>query len=214
MFTGLVETVGTLAEVRRERGGAALVVEARFGSGPLVIGESIAVSGPCLTVEEVTPRGFRCFASSETLARPTLGRAVPGTPVNLERALRADGRLGGHLVSGHVDGVARLQSIGSSGEARELRFLAPSDLRRYLAPKGSVALDGISLTVNTVRGTELTVMVIPLTLSATTLKGLRVGDSVNLEVDVIARYVESLMGGHGTADRLRSLAGDPEEEGG
>jgi riboflavin synthase len=195
MFTGIVETVGTIRQVRRERGGATLSVAAALAGERLAIGESIAVSGACLTVEKTTPEGFEAFASAETLSRTTLGGASAGRKVNVERALRADGRLGGHLVLGHVDGRGRVRQAIPSGEARQVAIRAPEEIRRFLAPKGSITVDGVSLTVNAVRSGEFTVMIIPHTAAATTLDGLRPGDEVNLEADVVARYVASLMGG-------------------
>ncbi len=208
MFTGIIEVVGTLRDVRHERGGATLVVDAAFASGPLAVGESISVSGPCLTVERVVAGGFEAFASAETLKRTTLAHVRAGKAVNLERALRADGRFGGHIVSGHVDGVGRVRHVTSHGEAHELAVDAPAEVRPFLAAKGSIAIDGVSLTVNTVRGAEFAVMVIPHTWAHTTLGGLRPGDPVSLEADVIARYVAAMLPGRGgglTEERLREL---------
>ncbi|MBP7126932.1 riboflavin synthase [Myxococcota bacterium] len=195
MFTGIIQVVGTLREVRPARGGALLVLQGALPGEPLVLGESIAVSGPCLTVQEVLPGGFAVFASEETLRRTTLGSARGGVPVNLERALRLGDRLGGHLVTGHVDGVGRLQQAVPMGDARQLTFWMPPDLRPLVAPKGSVAVDGISLTVNEVRGDRFTLVGIPHTLSSTTLGRLRVGDDVNLEADPLARYVQAALAG-------------------
>ena len=207
MFTGIVEVVGRVREVRPERGGLLIGVDAAFASGPLVTGESIAVSGPCLTVETVRPWGFEAFASSETSARTTLARLRPGAAVNLERALRADGRLGGHIVAGHVDGVGRVRRVSAAGEAREVTLVAPPEVARYLAPKGSVAVDGVSLTVNRVRGAEFSVMVIPHTLRATTVAALAPGAEVNLEADLLARYVEALLGRRVAGSAIEMLVG-------
>jgi len=195
MFTGIIEALGTLREVRRERGGLALVVDATLPGEPLAVGESVAVSGPCLTVERVVTGGFTVFASSETVARTTLSRARAGQAVNLERALKVGGRLGGHFVSGHVDGIGRVRRVAPSGEAREVTITAPEAILPFLVEKGSVAIDGISLTVNDVRGTDFTVMIIPHTLGATTLVQAAPGDDVNLEADVIARYVHAMASG-------------------
>ncbi len=189
MFTGLIETVGTIRDVRSEGGGLRLVIRASFASGPLRVGESIAVSGPCLTVERVLPDGFETFASSETLAHTTLARARAGRAVNLERALLAGSRLGGHFVSGHVDGVGRVRRVAPDGEARRVVILAPPEVRPLLARKGSVAVDGVSLTVAEVRGAEFSVVLVPHTLGATTLSSLRPGEEVNVEADILARYV-------------------------
>jgi riboflavin synthase len=212
MFTGIIEALGILREARRERGGLSLSVDAVLPGEPLVLGESIAVSGPCLTVERVLPGGFTVFASSETVARTTLSRARAGLPVNCERALRVGGRLGGHFVSGHVDGVGRIRRVAPSGEAREITITAPDSVVPFLAPKGSIAVDGISLTVNEVRGADFTVMIIPHTLASTTLVDSGPGVDVNLEADVIARYVQIMATGRGggvrgalSEEALRSL---------
>lgn len=216
MFTGIIQVLGSIREVQSARGGALLIVQGALPGEPLALGESIAVSGPCLTVQEVRPGGFAVFASEETLRRTTLQSARAGRPVNLERALRLGDRLGGHLVTGHVDGVGRLQQATPVGEARQLAFWMPPDLRPLVAPKGSIAVDGVSLTVNEVRGDRFTVMVIPHTLAATTLGRLRVGDEVNLEADPLARYVRAALSGSASAGRgsrsgLAALLGiDPE----
>lgn len=200
MFTGIVEQIGTVV-AREPRGVAARLVVACTWSD-LVLGESISVAGVCLTVDAVRETGkapngkafaFEADASPETLERSTLREARPGRAVNLERALRADSRLGGHFVGGHVDARVRLLSRKAWGEATELRFALPRALARFVAPKGSVAIDGVSLTVNHVRDGEaegdFDVVVIPHTLRSTTLVDLPVGAQVNLEVDVLARYV-------------------------
>ncbi len=197
MFTGIIETVGTLTDARPERGGLRLVVRAMFQSGPLAPGESVAVSGPCLTVEHATPDSFEAFASSETLARTTLAHARAGRAVNLERALAVGARLGGHFVSGHVDGVGRVRRVAPDGESRRLTVLVPPEVRPLLAIKGSVAVDGVSLTVVEVRGAEFSVMLVPHTLRHTTLLSLRPGDEVNVEADLIARYVAATLRGRG-----------------
>lgn len=194
MFTGIIETVGTLRSVRRERGGATLVIDADFESGPLVLGESISVEGPCLTVERIRGTGFEAFASSETLERTTLGHLRSGQGVNLERAMKADGRFGGHIVTGHVDAVGTVRRVGTSGDAREVTIEADEAVLAFLVEKGSVTVSGVSLTVNGVTGQAFTLMLIPHTLSGTTLEGLSPGDAVNLEVDVLARYVQSFLG--------------------
>jgi riboflavin synthase len=193
MFTGLVETMGTL---RRRGGGpvARAVVEARFG-GPLVLGESIAVNGVCLTVDRILEASFEVDMSEETLARTTLGDLPLGSRVHLERATPAGGRLGGHIVAGHVDGVGRVAERSPRGDAVRLAVKAPADLAPFLASKGSVAVDGVSLTLNAVAGGPgdaealFEVMLVPHTLAATSLGERRPGDRVNIEVDVLARYV-------------------------
>lgn len=214
MFTGLIETTGTIVQAAPDRGGLSLAVRAAFGREPLAVGESIAVSGACLTVETVRPDGFTTFASSETLSATTIGTLRAGDAVNLERAMPADGRFGGHMVAGHVDGVGRVRSVTPSGQAARIAFDVPSDLSRYLAAKGSIAVDGVSLTINRVAGTSFEVMVIPHTLAHTTLPRLRPGAAVNVEVDLVARYLEALSGarsGGGLADRMRA-AGFPVDD--
>ncbi|HEY1693022.1 MAG TPA: riboflavin synthase [Polyangiaceae bacterium] len=217
MFTGLVAATGVLAgRVPSPRGpGARLVVRAAFAAvadEPLALGESITVDGACLSVTEALPDGFAVDATAETLARTTLGELAVGARVNLERALRAGDRLGGHLVSGHVDGVGRLEARTEVGEALGLTFALPAGLARYVAEKGSVALNGASMTVNAVRdvkappgnpgdpgdrgGASATfdVMVIPITRRETNLGDLAVGARVNVEVDQVARYVARILG--------------------
>lgn len=197
MFTGIVEEVGSI-RARQARGpGARLTIGCHFQ--PLVLGESVSVAGVCLTVDAILAGsggvGFEADASAETLERSSLGSARPGTRVNLERALLPTSRLGGHLVGGHVDATARLLSRSALGEATQLRFALPDALARYVAPKGSIAVDGVSLTVNGVSSAAsgddagFDVVVIPHTLRATTLVDLQPGDLVNLEADVLARYV-------------------------
>jgi riboflavin synthase len=197
MFTGLVEEAGVLAS-RVPRGSSArLVVRCGLGSAsPLELGESIAVDGVCLTVDAVTPGkdGFEADASSETLARTTLGAVPLGAKVNLERAVAVGQRLGGHIVSGHVDGTGHLSARADMGAgAVKMTFAPPKELRRYIAEKGSITVNGVSLTVNDVGKDDFTVMLIPHTLKKTSLGGLRAGDAVNLEVDVLARYVARLI---------------------
>ena len=195
MFTGIVQAVGRIAE-RAPRGDC---MRLRVHAGALdlrdvAVGDSIAVAGCCLTVVERAPPHLAFDVSDETL-RCTTGFAN-GTPVNLEKALRLADRLGGHLMSGHVDGVGEVVACSSAENAsRELRIEVPAAIARYVATKGSIAVDGVSLTTNGVDGTRFTVNLIPHTLAVTTLAGLAVGARVNLEVDVVARYVERLRGG-------------------
>jgi riboflavin synthase len=196
MFTGLVTASGVLLE-RASRGpGARLVVRAHFEDEPLALGESVAIDGACLSVAETLPDAFAVDATAETLARTTLGALPLGASVNLERAARLADRLGGHLVTGHVDGVATLATRQPIGEALALGFtLATADLGRYVAEKGSIALNGVSMTVNRVRGADFDVMLIPLTRQQTNLGVLEPGDRVNIEVDLVARYVARWMEG-------------------
>jgi riboflavin synthase len=186
MFTGLVELKGVLARRVRRGPGFRLAVEAAFG--PLLLGESISVSGACLTVVNSDGRGFEAEVSLETAQKTTLGALALGSSLNLERALKVGDRLGGHLVSGHVDAVAELRRVAPAGDARRLAVAYPRELARFIAVKGSVTLDGVSLTVNAVGGDLLEVMVIPHTLAVTTLGELRPGAPINLEVDTLARY--------------------------
>ncbi len=195
MFSGLVGAVGTVRAVRRRSAGARLEVACALGGGPLTGGESIAVSGPCLTVAEVTGDGFAADISPETLRRTTLGAFGPGTAVNLERSLRLSDRLGGHLVMGHVDATARVVAVRGESAFRVLRFSLPGAQAPEVAEKGSVAVDGVSLTVAAVGEGWFETAVIPATLEATTLGGLRAGATVNLETDVIAKYVRRAVAG-------------------
>jgi riboflavin synthase len=190
VFTGIVEAVGTV----RAREGGRLAVACPF-AGELAIGESVAVHGVCLTVETRDAEAFWVTAVPTTLARTTLGRLGPGDRVNLERSVPVGGRLGGHVVQGHVDGVGRVSAREAVGEAILLTVEPPAELLRYLVPRGAVAMDGVSLTVaeRTPRGFR--VAVIPHTARATTLGALAPGAEVNLEVDVLAKYVEGLLGG-------------------
>ena len=193
MFTGLVAVTGTLAD-RASRGpGARLALRAQFDDGPLTLGESIAVDGVCLSVDAIVEGGFEVDASAETLARTTLGRLTPGAAVHFERALRAGDPLGGHLVSGHVDGVGALKARRDVGEAVWMAFGLEPALARFVAEKGSIAVDGVSLTVNAASPGDFEVTLIPHTLRKTKLGKLSPGDLVNLEVDLIARYVARLM---------------------
>jgi riboflavin synthase len=193
MFTGLVAATGELAGREARGPGARLVLRAAFAAEPLALGESIAVDGVCLSVVEILPDGFAVDATAETLARTTLGALELGHGLNLERSLRAGDRLGGHLVSGHVDGVGRLAARRPLGEALELCFALPEGLSRFVAEKGSIAVNGTSMTVNAVRADTFDVAVIPITQRETNLGALAVGDPVNVEVDLVARYVDRLM---------------------
>jgi riboflavin synthase len=201
VFTGLVQTTGVIRSLRDEGEGRHLVVAAELGAREREIGASVCVSGVCLTVTESDATSFAADAAFETLRLTTLGSLGVGDRVNLEPSLRLGDALGGHLVSGHVDGVAELRAVEARGEARECWFRVPPELRRFIAVKGSVAVDGVSLTVNEVDEAGFCVGLIPHTLEVTTLgakvEALRSGDlqrcGVNLEVDTIARYVERLL---------------------
>ena len=194
MFTGLIAGVGTLA-AREPRGGdARLRIDAdTLPFEGVQLGESIAVNGCCLTVVAFDAHGFAVDASNETLALTTLGRLDIGAPVNLERAMLPTDRLGGHLVSGHVDGLGIAAERWDDGRAERWRFTAPMALLRYVAHKGSVCVDGVSLTVNEVDDAGFEVALIPHTVAHTAFHALREGDTVNLEADLLARYVERLL---------------------
>lgn len=195
MFTGLVQGVGTVAEVTHVDGAVRLAVRADAVRDAVVSGASIAVDGVCLTVAEPTADGFVADVMPETLSRTTLGGLAPGSTVNLEPALRADARLGGHLVQGHVDGVGTIAGRTPGPRWDDVAVTVPADLARYVAEKGSIAVSGVSLTVTWVTDDAFGVSLVPTTLAETTLGGLAVGDPVNLEVDVLAKYVERLLGG-------------------
>jgi riboflavin synthase len=187
VFTGLVEATGVLA--RRDRRGPGYRLEVSADLGAIVLGESIAVNGACLTVVEVLTQGFAADVSVETVQKTTLGDVPVGGLVNLERALRLGDRLGGHLVSGHVDGIAEVADVTRAGDACRVRVRVPDALCRFLAPKGSVTLDGVSLTVNAADHGHIELMLIPHTIAATNLQGLAPGRRLNVEVDLLARYV-------------------------
>jgi riboflavin synthase len=194
VFTGLIQAVGTLGA--REPHGGDLRLRIATGALPLddvQLGESIAVSGVCLTVVAFDADGFSADVSNETLACTTLGALPDGAPVNLERALRASDRLGGHLVSGHVDGVGRVAAIAADARSQRWRIAAPPALHRYFAAKGSVCVDGVSLTINGVDAEGFDVNLVPHTVAHTAFASTPVGAAVNLEVDVVARYVERLL---------------------
>lgn len=194
MFTGIIEGLGRLAALDKRGGDARLIIE--VGSLPfdeVRLGESIAVNGVCLTVVAFDASQFEADASNETLSLTTLGALVPGAVLNLERAMRPTDRLGGHLVSGHVDGVGKVLDITPDARAQRWRFAAPQALLRYIAKKGSICVDGVSLTVNEVDGEGFEVALIPHTVAHTAFAHTTVGDAVNLEIDVLARYVERLL---------------------
>jgi len=193
MFTGIVETTGRLARIEPRGGDVRLVIDAgALGLDDVAIGDSIAVSGVCLTAIEIDGNTFAVDVSTETLSRTSLGALGVGARVNLEKALRLSDRLGGHLVSGHVDGLARVVSVEADARSQRWTFELPPELARYAAPKGSIAIDGVSLTVNEVDGARFGVNLIPHTIDVTTLGDRKAGDAVNIEVDMIMRYVERL----------------------
>jgi riboflavin synthase len=194
MFTGLIEGVGRVISLEPRGGDMRLRID--VGSLPfegVALGESIAVSGVCLTVVEFDAHSFAADASNETLALTTLGDLAVGQAVNLERAMRPTDRLGGHLVSGHVDGVGRVLSVHGDARSQRWRFAAPVALSKYIAAKGSICVDGVSLTVNAVDDEGFEVALIPHTVAHTAFSTTRLGEKVNLEIDLVARYVERLL---------------------
>ena len=195
MFTGIVESIGTITSVDESGAQAKLTISSPGFGGDLRHGESVAVSGVCLTVASQAGDSWVADVMRITRDTTTLGQAAPGRRVNLERALRADGRMGGHIVQGHVDGVATLTRRDSAAEWDDLTFSVPDAIARYVVAKGSICLDGVSLTVAALDGHEVTVSLIPTTLTDTTLGALAVGDRVNVEVDVLAKYIERFVGG-------------------
>jgi riboflavin synthase len=206
MFTGLVETTGILRR-RAGRPVARALVETSLS--PLELGESISVNGACLTVDRIVASGFECDMSGETLERTTLGELPLGAGVHLERSTPLGGRMGGHIVLGHVDGVGRVTAREPRGDAIRFEVTIPADLGRYVAPKGSIAIDGVSLTLNDVgqsgEGVAVAVMLVPHTVGRTLLGEMRAGTRVNIEVDVLARYVARQLEFSGQGAR----AGDP-----
>ncbi|MBN93107.1 MAG: riboflavin synthase [Deltaproteobacteria bacterium] len=199
MFTGIITSVGRISATTACAAGQRIIVESTWPDPDLVLGESIAIDGACMTVVAFEGSQFSVEVSSESLSLTTLGSRSPGDRVNLERALQVGERLGGHFVSGHVDGRGTLASRAPSGDCAEMTFDVPKDLMRYIVHKGSITIDGISLTVNNVddSNSRLSVMIVPHTLAETSLGERALGDLVNLEVDVLGKYVERLL-----ADRM------------
>lgn len=197
MFTGIVEDLGEVGGLKRK----SKDVEFTFKAGSInlkevVLGDSISVNGTCLTVTSLGKKTFTVDASHETLSKTNLGKLKVGKRVNLERALKAGDKLGGHIVNGHVDGVGNVKSRAKKGESFEFIFSVPKKLSKYIVQKGSVAIDGVSLTVNAVKGNEFTVNIIPYTQDATTFGSLRKGSLVNIECDIIGKYVEKFVLGN------------------
>jgi len=201
MFTGIIESVGRV--LATERVGGDLRLRIGFGAldtSGIVLGESIAVSGVCLTVVAFDADGFTADVSKETLSLTTIGELKAGDAVNLERAMRADSRFGGHVVAGHVDGLGRVLSISEDARSQRWRFAAPAKLLRYIDVKGSITVDGVSLTVNAVDDEGFEVNLVPHTVANTAFGNTAIGDAVNLEVDLIARYVERLLSGNSVGE--------------
>ncbi len=201
MFTGIIQSVGNIAELKRQGTDARLRISTgKLDMSDVALGDSIAVNGVCLTVVEFGSDHFVADVSSETLLRTSLGDLGQGSEVNLEKALTLNTRLGGHLVSGHVDGVGQVLNRREDGQSIYFDIEAPSELARYIAIKGSICVDGVSLTVNAVDGAQFTLTIVPHTLEETTIRHYRAGSRVNLEVDLIARYLERLILGDQAAE--------------
>jgi len=192
MFSGIVEALGTVAEIKQEPPGCRLIIREPKIAAETAVADSISVNGCCLTVVEVAGDTFAFQAGPETLARTNLGKLAAGSPVNLERALAVGGRLGGHFVSGHIDGVGEVIRRDDHGDWSFFWFSVPKALARQMAPKGSIAVDGVSLTIVDSEPDRFSVALIPYTLAVTTLGSRQVGDQVNLETDILAKYVQRL----------------------
>ena len=207
MFTGIIEAIGKIVTLQFKGGDMRLRIDTgTLNLSDLKIGDSIAVSGVCLTAVALPGDGFWADVSAETLARTVLGELQAGATVNLEQALTPTTRLGGHLVSAHVDGIGTVVEFREDARSWRLAIEAPADLARYIAEKGSICVDGVSLTVNGVNGAVFDLNIIPHTLQATTLAGYTIGRRVNLEVDIIARYLERLLSGAKDANAPRGLS--------
>ncbi len=201
MFTGIILAIGKITQIEQKSGDVRLSIDTgKLSLKEANLGDSIAVNGICLTAVELGDNSFVADVSNETLARTNLKSAATGTPVNLELALTPQTRMGGHIVSGHVDGLATLVEQKPDGRSIRFKFKAPDSLAKYIAEKGSICINGISLTINNVEGAEFSVNIVPHTLKETTLGAINVGDSINLEVDLLARYMERLMKGEAAAE--------------
>jgi riboflavin synthase len=201
MFTGIIEAVGKIIAVSRKGDDMRLTVDTgNLDMHDIVLGDSIAVNGVCLTVVDIGTERFIADVSAETLAHTTLGAFSGNQSVNLEKALTANSRLGGHIVSGHVDGVGEIVEIKTDGRSQRFHIKAPGALSRYIARKGSICVDGISLTINNISGQVFDLNIVPHTLQNTIMNGYQTGTRVNLEVDVIARYLEQLLLGNTSQD--------------
>mgnify|MGYP000701457881 CR=1 FL=1 len=209
MFTGIIEATGKLTELTRNQGDLTVRVSSpNLDMGDVQLGDSIATNGVCLTVVEKFSDGFRADVSNETLKLTQFAQYKLGQTVNLEKALQPISRLGGHLVSGHIDGIATVAAISPNARATEYWLEAPSELMKYIPYKGSVAIDGISLTVNEIKDCQFKLTIVPHTAAETTMESFKAGRKVNLEVDVIARYLERLMLGEKAADKKSEVTMD------
>jgi riboflavin synthase len=199
MFTGIIEDQGIIKDIVKQAQSARMRIETKLPSHEFTLGDSIAVDGVCLTITSILGNQFYADASPETLSRTTLGSKRKNSTVNLERALRLSDRLGGHLVTGHIDGIASIKSITPVSNAVQIDFTAPAHILHNIVEKGSVAIDGISLTVNQCTASTFNVMIIPFTTSHTTLAQKKSGDKVNIENDIIGKYVEKFLANKNTA---------------
>lgn len=205
MFTGIIQSIGSIADLQPKGGDIALVVNSgKLDMSDVELGDSIAVNGVCLTAVALTDSSFTADVSRETLSLTSLDELSKGSEVNLEKALTLQTRLGGHLVSGHVDGLGEVESRRNDGRSEHFRVKAPDDLAKYIAAKGSITIDGVSLTVNRVDGASFEINIVPHTLQETVIGHYQPGTRVNLEVDVIARYLERLIQGGAMTDQVRS----------
>ncbi len=196
MFTGIIQSIGTILNLQAKGGDVSLLVNTgKLDMNDVELGDSIAVNGVCLTAVAMTENSFTADVSRETLSLTSLGSLSKGSRVNLEKALTLQTRLGGHLVSGHVDGLGEVESRRNDGRSEHFRIKAPDDLARYIAAKGSITIDGVSLTVNRVDGVYFEINIVPHTLQETVISGYQAGTKINLEVDIIARYLERLLQG-------------------
>jgi riboflavin synthase len=206
MFTGIVEDVGKVREIKIKSKDVLFIIQVKnINAGEISLGESIAINGTCLTVISSGKNNFTVEASHETLKRTNLSKLKVGSKVNLERALKIGGRLGGHIVNGHVDGIGKVESIEKRGKSIEIWFSLPEALSRYVVEKGSIAVDGVSLTINAVNGNRFSVNIIPYTQDATIFAELRPGDLVNIECDIIGKYVEKFVLGKDKKKDIREL---------
>ena len=205
MFTGIIRSIGSVRRIDRRAKGARLIVACPDIIEDIEISDSVAVNGVCLTATEKTTDAFAADVSQESLSRSNLSALAGGSHVNLETSLRLGDKLGGHLVFGHVDGLGIIANLGQTDEFYELTVEFPEDLSRYIAEKGSISIDGISLTVASIPANRFSVAVIPYTFEETTLQHRRVGDKVNLEVDMLARYVERMLGKQGSTGMTREF---------
>lgn len=209
MFTGIIQALGCLAQRLPTGPDARLHIQTKtLDLRTVQLGDSIAVNGVCLTVVNLLADGFWADVSAETLSCTTLGELPNNSEVNLEQALTLQTPLGGHLVSGHIDGIGTITHTYHEGRSIRLHLQSPRELAKYIAPKGAISLDGISLTVNTVSGTEFTLNIVPHTLTMTTLKQAKIGQRLNLEVDIIARYLERLLLGNQSAGANTKLSSE------